>query len=599
MTTRATATTTNAVAEHTKSIDMGISPEETPQMQMHVLDDVAFHSTAYSNFQELTKSLHSEMSSMNIDNKSDEHVDQIKKLLSQVRINENEWRQYTSFKENKYTRNIVGHDEKFTMLLLCWNKNQCSPIHDHSDSNCWVKVLHGELTETRYKHKDDGSLYSCNRAVAPKDAVCYINDSMGYHTMANENSDDVTVSLHVYSPPFKNCYIFDMDGAKREVSLQAANAPYESFFDPEETKTSLNDLSEKLEKIGPVGADEKAWSQQVYDTLAGAQVSEKEWETYTHFSDFRYQRSMVFCNTNFSVLINCWMAGQETPVHMHGTGTNSWFRVLSGEVDYREHGENQQSVASTTTFRADSPPFFEGSGQQLHSIKCNNGIAITLHIYSPPYKELTYCVSGATKTQTIPMVHHGATESEHCCTGQATELVFTNFSAMSNMLQREFDLSRKADERLVNVMSLLERASFHADEIETMRKLSERAGSNLVLHRSKDFVVELKFWSRGQTTAVHDHTSSNSWTKVLEGNLSDITYELNDATKELEVTHTAMLMTNALSYLRKGVKHSLRNGDLAEAVSINVTSPPMDECTSFTAAGNAKQHLIEFVQADK
>ncbi len=47
----------------------------------------------------------------------------------------------------RYTRTLVGYDEQFIVLLLCWEKGQSSPIHDHAGSSCWVKILTGTLDE--------------------------------------------------------------------------------------------------------------------------------------------------------------------------------------------------------------------------------------------------------------------------------------------------------------------------------------------------------------------------------------------------------------------------------------------------------------------
>ena len=41
--------------------------------------------------------------------------------------------------------------------------------------------------------------------------------------MGNGNSDKVAVSLHVYSPPYHKCHLFDQSlGIKKEVSITTA-----------------------------------------------------------------------------------------------------------------------------------------------------------------------------------------------------------------------------------------------------------------------------------------------------------------------------------------------------------------------------------------
>ena len=63
-------------------------------------------------------------------------------------------------------------------MLLCWEKGQKSPIHDHSGSNCWVKVLDGQVEESLYDLAEDGvttklrSVRTCDPG-----AIAYINGS--------------------------------------------------------------------------------------------------------------------------------------------------------------------------------------------------------------------------------------------------------------------------------------------------------------------------------------------------------------------------------------------------------------------------------------
>ena len=46
---------------------------------------------------------------------------------------------------------------KFNMLLLNWAESQGSPIHSHSNSECFIYVLAGEVTETLYSWPTEGN----------------------------------------------------------------------------------------------------------------------------------------------------------------------------------------------------------------------------------------------------------------------------------------------------------------------------------------------------------------------------------------------------------------------------------------------------------
>lgn len=52
----------------------------------------------------------------------------------------------------------MGFDRHFVALLLCWEKGQQSPIHDHAGASCWVKMLSGDLEEVLYERRSDGKL---------------------------------------------------------------------------------------------------------------------------------------------------------------------------------------------------------------------------------------------------------------------------------------------------------------------------------------------------------------------------------------------------------------------------------------------------------
>ncbi|CUG86630.1 cysteine dioxygenase, putative [Bodo saltans] len=687
---------------HTGTLASPLATTET------VLEKVAYDSAVYSNFHELVRTLKAALAP--VDMHTPEHVETIKSLLRRVRINEKEWRQYTNWKDNRYTRNLVGFDEKFTALILCWNKKQASPIHDHAGSSCWVKCLHGCLTETLYDGHigPDGctaSLTELGKNHAHANEVCYINDSIGLHRMENENADDVCVTLHIYSPPYQFCNAYNMDGTKRMVSMLAANAPYSSFFDgmPRNSEgmalqPSVHFLGLALQRIGLVPvlkfeaasmaaprsrassktpavtavpafveAEADKWKAAVLHALTRTVVSEKDWQQYTHFSDHRYTRSMVYSDDNFSVLILCWMPGQSTPLHTHGKGTHSWFRVLCGNLDLKFFND-QRCLTSTMSFDKESPPFFESEGRTMHQV-CNSSdscVAVSLHVYSPPYKQLSYDDPATRTTSTLPIVHCDgeaaaiaaarrrimsstddivaqmnaspitptmmcstpvSSSCRACCSQiTATEIVFTNFQTMGELLNREFSIPRVDDAaRCAAVMSLLERCTFHGDEVDALRGLTQRAGNQLLLHTSPDFTVELVFWSPEYSAAssIHDHDNSFSWIKVLGGRLSEVLYRkscmqhvtsngslisspdgsfpngngtttTDSGGAPLELCHSSLLMTDAVSFLGKNTLHSLRNGGVCEAVSLHITSPPATCSNKYSMCGRSVKQFFVF-----
>eukprot|EP00816_Leptocylindrus_hargravesii_P007210 CAMPEP_0196801000 /NCGR_PEP_ID=MMETSP1362-20130617/613_1 /TAXON_ID=163516 /ORGANISM="Leptocylindrus danicus, Strain CCMP1856" /LENGTH=195 /DNA_ID=CAMNT_0042171669 /DNA_START=264 /DNA_END=848 /DNA_ORIENTATION=- len=133
-------------------------------------------------------------------------------LFRRLDLKKEDWIQFAKFEPSqKYTRNLVSSDGKtYTLLLLCWNPDKASPIHDHPCDGCWMKVCEGSVTEARYSRTDaDADELVCTQdATFYEGAIAYIADWLGYHKIGNPSKSQPAVTLHLYSPPFDSCKIW-------------------------------------------------------------------------------------------------------------------------------------------------------------------------------------------------------------------------------------------------------------------------------------------------------------------------------------------------------------------------------------------------------
>ena len=113
---------------------------------------------------------------------------------------------------------------------MAWEKLQTSPVHDHVGSSCWVKVLDGELRESKYAvaaQPGEGFAVSLQseRTVGAEGVAFYEGTAeSGARGLGNPSSDQVGVSLHIYSPPHSVCNFYDPHtGAKTVSTLLSAN----------------------------------------------------------------------------------------------------------------------------------------------------------------------------------------------------------------------------------------------------------------------------------------------------------------------------------------------------------------------------------------
>lgn len=132
----------------------------------------------------------------------------IKLLLESYNPNINEIKKYINFDKSKnYTRNLISTDNKtYTLLLLCWNVNKYSLIHDHPDNGCWVKIISGSLNEIKYKCKNNKLIEISNDIITS--GVTYIDNNIGLHKVGNPDKNIEAITLHLYSPQYNNCKIW-------------------------------------------------------------------------------------------------------------------------------------------------------------------------------------------------------------------------------------------------------------------------------------------------------------------------------------------------------------------------------------------------------
>ncbi|WPG99028.1 Hypothetical protein R9X50_00183300 [Acrodontium crateriforme] len=167
--------------------------------------------------------------------------EELKKVMAEYVSRDEQWEKYAFADHSRaYTRNLVDRGNgKSNLLILVWTPGKSSPIHDHANAHCVMKILSGSLTETIYgwpcERSSDpaecastsGTDHTCpSRAgdlephalcvkrstTYERDQVTYMSDRLGLHRITNPSPDQVAVSLHLYTPPNAakhGCHIFD------------------------------------------------------------------------------------------------------------------------------------------------------------------------------------------------------------------------------------------------------------------------------------------------------------------------------------------------------------------------------------------------------
>lgn len=166
-----------------------------------------------STLQELIDALHDAFETDHV------NIDHVQDLMMSYKSNPTEWKKFAKFDRYRYTRNLVDEGNgRFNLMVLCWGEGHGSAIHDHANAHCVMKILQGKLCETRYawptneaSKTEDGTeeLKELERNTLDTNEICYINDSQGLHRVENPSAMNPAVSLHLYSPPFSSCSVFN------------------------------------------------------------------------------------------------------------------------------------------------------------------------------------------------------------------------------------------------------------------------------------------------------------------------------------------------------------------------------------------------------
>ncbi|KAI5847741.1 RmlC-like cupin domain-containing protein [Morchella snyderi] len=162
-------------------------------------------------------------------NSADVDVKDLIRVMERYTSDESHWGGFAlEDLSRNYTRNFVDHGNgKANLLILVWTPGKGSPVHDHADAHCIMKILKGKLQETLYEMPSEVSvdqpLNVEKVTVYGTDEVTYISDDIGLHRVENPDPENIAVSLHLYTPPWaekRGCYCFcPTTGKKNKVQM--------------------------------------------------------------------------------------------------------------------------------------------------------------------------------------------------------------------------------------------------------------------------------------------------------------------------------------------------------------------------------------------
>jgi cysteine dioxygenase len=129
-------------------------------------------------------------------------------VMNSVEIPFEDFERYFRWSEARYTRNILARTEDFEVLLVCWEKDQTSPIHDFNSQEAWIHPIVGKLREERFKiNIHDEQLERVSNMILGDEEFSYMKQ-VAIHRYSNA-FEGRSVSLNVYCKPVTEWRIYD------------------------------------------------------------------------------------------------------------------------------------------------------------------------------------------------------------------------------------------------------------------------------------------------------------------------------------------------------------------------------------------------------
>lgn len=105
-------------------------------------------------------------------------------------------------------------------------------------------------------------------------------------------------------------------------------------------------------------------------------------------------------------------------------------------------------------------------------------------------------------------------------------------------------------------------------------------------------------WGEGHGSAIHDHSNSHCFMKMLSGSLQEVRFSWpEEENKPLEETKRTTLLTNDVCYINDSMGlHRVENPSHVEgAVSLHLYCPPYSKCTVFNqSTGQTSTSTVTF-----
>ncbi len=129
--------------------------------------------------------------------------------------------------------------------------------------------------------------------------------------------------------------------------------------------------------------------------------------------------------------------------------------------------------------------------------------------------------------------------------------------------------------------SILNSFDFDAIDFKAFESWSSGKYTRNCMHKDSQFELLLLCWDEGQETSIHDHNGEDCWVYLLNGEMKEIFYTLNNSNHPIE-DRSQSILPHQLSFMNDRIGfHKLRNSFKGKSMSLHLYAKPIEQCSFY------------------
>lgn len=135
----------------------------------------------------------------------------LKALVTRLEVDPSLYSDRVQFCSEAYARNLLYKDELFEAVLLCWQDDQRTSVHNHGRSYGVVRVLEGTMREEIFRRLE-GDRVEGTQALDHGPGALAVSPVGMIHRLGNgAGPGSRLLSLHFYAGPLDEMDVFDLE----------------------------------------------------------------------------------------------------------------------------------------------------------------------------------------------------------------------------------------------------------------------------------------------------------------------------------------------------------------------------------------------------